>query len=73
MFSYVKIGFPVTLEIKEPLENDIPFFRQGKLREFVKNTKNQGKFREYGSDPEGTCSLQFGGCASCAMCPSCVH
>ena len=34
------------------LKMSFQFSRQGKLREFWKNTKNQGKLREFDSDPE---------------------
>ena len=60
----------------EILKMSFQFSSQGNLREFGDlevNTKTQGKLREFGSDPEGKGVHQFGVCASCAMCPSCVH
>ena len=34
--------------------------KKGKLREFGKNTKNQGNLKEFDSDPEGEGFRQFG-------------
>ena len=34
-------------KIRENLENEFPISSQGKLREFGKNTKNQGNLREF--------------------------
>ena len=56
------------------LKMSFQFSSQGKLREFGENTKKSGKTQGIcDSDPEGKGFCQFGVCASCAMCPSCVH
>ena len=53
--------FPATLEIRENLDKQFPIFQSG---------KTQGNCD---SDPDRKGFHQFGVCASCAMCPSCVH
>ena len=63
-------GFPVTLEIRENIENEFPIFQSGETRGIWGKDKTQGICD---SDPEGKGFHQFGVCASCAMCPSCVH
>ena len=56
------------------LKMSFQFSSQGKLREFGENTHKSGKTQGIcDSDPEGKGFRQFGVCASCAMCPSCVH
>ena len=63
--------FPPTLKIREYLENDFPIFQSRKNSgDLGENTKYQGICD---SDPEGKGFHQFGVCAYCAMCPSCVH
>ena len=50
------------------------FPSQGKLREFGGKHKKSGEIQGIcDSDPEGKGFRQFGACASCAMCPSCIH
>ena len=68
-------GFPATLEIRENRENEFPIFQKGKTQGiWGKHQKNSGKTQGIcDSDPEGKGFRQFGVCASCAMCPSCVH
>ena len=67
-------GFPATLEIRENLERmSFHFSIQGKLKECEENIKNHGNLREFDSDPKGKGFCRFGICASCALCPCCIH
>ena len=67
-------GFPATLEIRENLKNEFPIFQSGKTQGIWEKHKKSGKTQGIcDSDPEGTGFRQFGVCASCAMCPSCVY
>ena len=67
-------GFPATLEIRENLENEFPFFQSGKTQGIWEKHKKSGKILGIcDSDPEGKGFCQFGVCVYCAMCPSCVH
>ena len=67
-------GLPATLEIRENLENKFPIFQSGNTQWIWEKHK---QIRETlgicDSDPERKGFRQFGVCASCAMCPSCVH
>ena len=40
-------GFPVTLEIRENLENEFPFFKSANLREFEKKNRKSPVCAEY--------------------------
>ena len=62
-------GFPATLEIRENLENEFPIFQSGKTQ----GIWEKHKIIRGNAGPEGKGFRQFGVCASCAMCPSCVH
>ena len=67
-------GIPATLEIRGNLENEFLFFQSGKTQGIWEKHNKSGKIQGIcDSDPEGKGFRQFGVCASCAMCPSCVH
>ena len=70
----IAAGFPATLEIRENLENEFPVFQSGKTQGIWGKHKKSGKTKGIcDSDPEGKGFRQFRVCASCAMCPSCIH
>ena len=67
-------GFPTNLEIRENLENEFPIFQSGKTQGIWEKHNKSGKTQGIcDSDSEGKGFHQFAVCASCAMCPSCVH
>ena len=75
VIKFTKAGFPATLEIRDNLENEFPFFLS--VREHSGNLKKTPTIRETSGNLTVTqrekVFVSLASCVSCAICPSCGH